>query len=172
MECAEPSSDRPEGRIVTTLAKPNMMDFLKVCCRPQKDEVEQYKAMTGREWDVDAAAVELYDRGGEKFVLLDDDDEPIAVGGFENTVGGVWETWMLCVDGVWEQYGAELTQACNDTIQAMLDDGARRIQTTALLSRERACKWYVKGLRMKLESVADKFGVNGEDVACFVRFRE
>lgn len=158
---------------MTKLTTPNLLDILRVCANPQKDEIEQHEALTGVGWDVDAVAMTLFNRSGLKFVLRDDDGNPIAIGGFDELISGVWDTWMICADGVWKKHWRVMTKTCNQLIQSLFDEAnARRIQTTALLSREKACKWYVKGLRMDLESVARNFGLKGEDVACFVRFRE
>lgn len=156
------------------IGTPNMMDLLRVCCRPQEDEVEQYIAMTGEDWIVDDVATDLYMKTGPKFVgLLEEDDTPIAIGGFDLLLPGVWNTWMICSEGVWEDYGRDITYHCNETMKLMFAQGkARRIQTLCLASREKACKWYEKGLRMERESIARNYGAQGEDIACYVRFRE
>lgn len=175
MECLEPLPARSEGRIVTKLGHPNMMELLRVCCTPQADEVEQYIALTGEDWIVDDVAAALYAKDGIKLVIMTDNDEsePIAVGGFDLIAPGVWQSWMICVEGAWDKYAVEITNHCNAIIENMFEQAdTRRIQTLALTSREQACKWYVKGLRMTQESVAKQFGTAGEDVACFVRFRE
>lgn len=157
-----------------SLGTPNMMDLLRVCCTPQEDEREQYIAMTGEDWIVDDVASELFLKAGPKFVLLTEDDErAVAVGGFDLLLPNVWNTWMIAVDGVWQDYGSEITYHCRETLKLMFTQGeARRIQTLALTSREKACNWYEKGLRMRRESVARNYGTGGEDIACYVRFRE
>ena len=49
--------------------------------------------------------------------------------------------------------------------------GVRRLQVETLASREGACEWYERGLKMRPEGVKPSFGRNGESVACFSRLR-
>ena len=160
-----------EGNIVTTLSAPNLMDLLKLCCNPQPDEIEQYISMTGEDWVVDKVAADLYQKEGIKFVLLED-DEPLVAGGFDYISPGVWQTWMLAKDDVWNVYGKEITRHCRKIMDELLNSHARRIQCWALASRTQACEWYEKGLKMERESTLRQYGVNGEDVAVYVKLRE
>jgi len=158
---------------MTTLGAPNMMDYLKVCSQPLPDEVEQYREMTGNEWYVDDVANDLFSRDGLKWVILDNDNEPLAVFGGDLLLPGVWQTWMISTATAWDQHGRAVTRHSRKVLDLMFDEGnARRIQTIAMVSRTQACKWYENGLRMTQESVAKGFGVTGQDFACYVRFKE
>jgi hypothetical protein len=108
-----------------------------------------------------------------KFVLLDDDNEPIVAFGLDEIVPGVWQTWMVGSSEAWKEHWIGITRNCRKIMNTLMkEDGIRRIQTMALASRVETCKWYEKGLRMTQESVAKGFGVTGQDVACYVRLRE
>ena len=158
---------------MTTLSAPNMMDLLKVCSRPRQDEVEQYQELTGKDWEVDAVANELYMRQGVKWVILDDDQQPLVVFGADLILPGVWQTWMVGSQKAWDENWKAITRHTRKAMDFMFDQaGARRIQTMALASRSEACKWYEKGLRMTQESIAKGFGVTGQDFACFVKLKE
>lgn len=161
-----------EGHILSiSIGRPNLMDTLRVTCSAEEDEREQYIAMTGEDWDVDEIVTTIHRKTGPKFVFLFDDEEPVAIGGFDLLAPGVWQTWFIAKEGAWK-HGKGITEHCRELIDVMFNEGARRIQILALTSRQQACKWYEKGLRMKQESVARNYGTSSEDVACYVRFRE
>lgn len=162
---------------MTTLANPSMVDLLKLCCNPIEEEVEQYIEMTGQDWVVDEVACDLYTKDGMKFVLLDDDNEPIAAGGFDPVIPGVWQSWMLTTPAAWTTHGLAVTKQTRKVMDRLFEPSelgyrVRRVQTMALASREKACKWYEKGLRMTLESISKQFGTSGKDFACYTRLRE
>lgn len=154
-----------------TLSAPNLMDLLKLACVPQEDEREQYLSMTGEDWIVDRVACDLYNRNGVQYVLLED-DQPICAGGFDPVSPGVWQTWMLAKEGAWKDHGAAITKHSREMIDELLKGPARRIECWAVASRTKACEWYEKGLKMEREATLRQYGVNGEDVAVYVKLRE
>lgn len=153
------------------LAQPTMLDLLRLAADARPDEIAQYEALTGREWNVDAVANEHYNRVGLKFVLVGVDGAPVVAGGYDLIIPGVWESWMIGTMDNWRLHWLPITRAARRIMDRLLADGARRLQTEALASRTGACDWYTHGLKMTPEGVRKGFGMNGEDVALFARTR-
>ena len=173
VERTESVPSRYAGDIVISVLEPNMMDLLKLCSRPRKDDVDQYIELSGKQWDVDEVANDLYSRIGLKFVLLDDDNEPLVAFGLDEILPGVWQTWMIGSQGAWDKHWRAITRNCRKIMNGLMEnERVRRIQTIALVSRVETCKWYERGLKMSQESIAKGFGVTGQDIVCYVRLRE
>ena len=153
------------------LVQPTMLHLLHLCSQARPDEIAQYEALVGRRWDIDAVAVDHYNRIGVKFALLAPDGMPIAAGGWDPIIPGVWQSWMVGTMDNWDRHWRSLTKATRHVMDVLMDDGARRLQTNALASRTAACRWYEKGLKMRPEGVMHNFGVNGEAVAMYARTR-
>lgn len=154
-----------------SIGRPNLVDILIVARDAREDEKQQYKILTGRDWDSDYVATEGFNKAGVKFVFLDD-NKPFCVGGWEPVVDGVWQSWMIGNMDYWESHWRTITKLCRQTMQIMFDDGARRLQTYVLESRTKTCDWYVRGLKMQPEGVFRNFGMNGEDMALYSRIRD
>lgn len=152
------------------LAKPTMLDLLKLCSDARPDEIEQYQELTGNEWLMDEVANEHYNRQGTKFVLLDG-DYPIVAGGWDLLIDGVWQSWMVGTMSNWGTHWRSITKYTRRTMDAMFEDGARRLQTCATAKRTEACEWYRRGLLMQREGVFRGWGVNGEDMVMYARVK-
>lgn len=153
------------------LAQVTLLDLLKLACSARPDEIAQYEALVGKMWNVDEVANDHYSRGGVKFSLLDAAGEPVVCGGYDMVGPQVWQSWMIGSMEQWEKHWFAITRHTRHVMDDLLASGARRLQTSALASRAKACEWYTKGLRMEPEGIMRGYGVNGEDVATFARLR-
>lgn len=150
-----------------------MLDIWIMCNSLRPDDVEHYMAFSFLpEWDFEAAASEFHSRPGLKFCYQSDSGYPLAVMGFTPMTRGCVDAWMCSPLSTWESCSFGLTRAARWAMACMFDKaGVRRIQTETITSRESACEWYERGLKMKPEGVKPSFGRNGESVACFSRLR-
>ena len=94
---------------------------------------------------------------------------PAAAGGYHMTFEGVWQSWMVGTEDGWKNHWRSITKGCRWLADALFDQGARRLQTSALASRTEAIRWYIKGLKMKPCGVWEGYGRHGEAVAHFER---
>lgn len=153
------------------LVRPSMHHILLLADRAPADEVAQYEAFTGLPWDVGAVAARYYRGVGHKFALLNRQNMPVAVGGWEPTHGGTWESWMLTTETAWSDYGFGITRHCRKVMDTMFAAGARRLELSVLASRTRARQWYEEGLRMTNEGTRRQYGANGEDAVMYSRVK-
>lgn len=155
----------PKNVVKTTLA-----DLLIICRNMRPDEIEQAQAFFPLdEWDADRLAAIMYLKEGPKFTLVDDNGNPIIVGGFEPVSEGVMQSWMAGTMEGWEAHWRSITKASRWLMDSLLANGIRRLQTNALASRAEACNWYVKSLKMEPEGIWKGYGRQGQDVAAFAR---
>lgn len=152
----------------------SLYDLLYLANDARADEREQWEALTGRPWDVEEVANDHYNRGGLKFTLVDAvGSPPIAAGGWQELIPGVWQSWMIGTADNWATRWRAITKASRRVMDDLEQNlGARRLQTSALASRALACAWYVRGLKMQPEGIMRGFGMGGEDVAMFARVKE
>lgn len=144
----------------------------EVCMEMRPDEIVQYMALTGAtHYDFEVCARGFINTPGVKFTLADTDDKgrhsPFCIGGFQEVMPGVWQSWMGGTDTGWQRHWREITKASLWLQQELFASGARRLQTNALASRTAATEWYEKALHLKYEGTWAEFGSNGEDVACY-----
>ena len=155
------------------VVKTRPLDILFVAQNMRPDEIEQLIAIRDVEgYDPDETAVWFMNKLGPKFTLLDKNGLPICVGGYEPVLPGVWQSWMLGTMEAWETDWRSITKACRWLAEELFLAGARRLQCNALASRTAACEWYVRSLKMTPEGVWRKFGLQGQDIACFSRLAE
>lgn len=154
------------------LVEPTLADVLRMAVGARADERAQWLALTGTEWDPDQVAIDHFTRAGIKYALVDEDtNEAIVVGGYSPVGPQVWQSWMIGTPEHWERHWFAITKHTRRVMDGLLKSGARRLQTTALASRERAIHWYTKGLGLQQEGLLRGFGADGEDVAMFARLR-
>jgi hypothetical protein len=155
------------------IMRPTLIDLLQLAAQARDDERAQYEALVGEPWHAENVAHHLYGRIGHKFGLYGDDGTPIAVGGWDPVLDGVWQAWMIGSDEGWTRHWFPITRAARRVMRTLFNsDGARRLQVNVLESRVKACEWYVRGLGMTHEGTMRGFGVNGENVATFARLKE
>jgi hypothetical protein len=87
----------------------------------------------------------------------------------------VYQSWMIGTDASWDHHWRGITKSTRFVMDRLLlgvDDEpaiARRLQTTALASRKKACEWYERGLKMQFEGTLRGFGIGREDVVVYSR---
>ena len=162
-----------EGYIVSVYVDtPTLLDMIRICRQARSEEIEQYEAVSGSEWDYEYVATMLFAKRGMKFAFCDD-NLAFSVAGWEPVIEGVWESWMIGTTEDWKKYWRSITKLSRKTVELMFSDPkTRRLQITALASRTKACEWFLRGLRFEFESTIKNFGVNGEDLSVYVKFRE
>jgi len=110
-------------------------------------------------WDVDEVAINLFNRGGMKWVLLEG-DTPVCAAGVSHVVNGVWESWMVGTMSNWDKYWRSITKYTRRIINEILKVEATRVQIYVLATRSKTCEWYIRGLKMKFEGRMHGFGAN------------
>lgn len=152
------------------LVQPTVLDLGRLALEMRDDEKRQFCALNGAaEYDADEAARYFITLPGEKFCLLDDDDAPVAAGGYIHKGGGVWQSWMVGTEEGWTFHWRAITKAVRKVMQAMFTDGARRLETEAMADRVDAHRWYVKGLGMTQEGVHPARYADGSAAISFGR---
>jgi hypothetical protein len=155
------------------VAKPTMVDLLRLAASARPDEIAQYESLLGRAWNVDDVANDHYNRGGVKFALIDPaTDIAVVAGGYEMIGPQVWQSWMIGTMDAWGKHWFKITRETRRVMDALFDSGARRLQTCAVASRTEACDWYMRGLGMQPEGTMRGYGINGEDVAMFSKLKK
>lgn len=150
------------------LVEPTLGEIMTLVALAAQDERDQFAALSGREWDIDDVAVFFYRQPGIKFALLDDAGNPLAAGGYYEISPGIWHDWLVGSEAAWTTHWRAITKACRLVMKRMFTDlGAVQLKTTALASREKACHWYVKGLKMRY--VGAHRTVEGHDVVLYER---
>lgn len=152
------------------LAKPTLLDFLYVAHHMGAEQREQYKVLTGREFDADTHAAEVFTGIGPRWVYPDEGGVPICIGGFRNLGPGAWADWLITRDDAWEKHAKSVTQVCRATIELMLTTEARRVQAICQSSRSKVRAWY-RLIGYEHEGTIRSLGVNGEDFEMYARVR-
>jgi hypothetical protein len=152
------------------LYTPTLGDLMLLCSKARPDEIEQYEALVGEEWDTEKVAVDHWQRPGVKFVLVAD-GKPIVAGGFDPVIPGVLQSWMVGTMDTWESHWRSITKYSRRIMDELLESGARRLQTCVLTSRYETCEWYKRGLKMEFEGTFRRYGAHGESMDLYARIR-
>ena len=144
-----------------TIAQPSLTDFMYICDNLPEDEMRQFEAMSSQPFDADEAAISCHIAPGPKWVAINEEGKPLAVGGCSQLRQGVWQTWMLVPDSTWKTDGRDLTEHVLSLQKEMQKQG-HRIQTLVLSDRERAKAWY-DTLGLEYEGTLRAYGAGGED---------
>lgn len=154
------------------LAVPLVEDYAYIAKRMRPDEIEQFLAMSGLSTYVPDTAARAWSAStGPTFALIDRDNRPVAVAGFEPIRAGVYEAWAAASMEGWARYWRAFTKTCRREMDRLFANGAHRIQICALASRTQAHGWYEKGLRMQREGVHARFCADGSDAVMYARTR-
>lgn len=154
------------------IGAPILEDYGWLARNMRPDEVEQFLAFSGLgSYDANVAARAFAMMPGAAYVLVDRDNRPILIGGFEPLRPGVYEGWLAGTMEGWGRHGFAITRICRRNIDAMLDGGAHRVQITALSSRALAHDWYIRGLGMECEGTLQGYAANGADAVVFAKVR-
>lgn len=153
------------------IVKPSLHHLLYLADRAPAEEIEQYEAFSGTEWDAGDVAATYQQQQGVKFAALDAEGLPIAAGGWRPVVGGTWESWMLAPSDSWGKYGISVTKVCLDTMDRLFLGGARRLELLVLKDRAKARAWYERGLKMRDEGTKHAYGAAGQDAVIYARLK-
>jgi hypothetical protein len=151
---------------------PLWFDALRALCETARpDEVVEYEAQTGLAWDAAEVAVELWRLPGEKYLVVDDEGRPVLAAGVVPRGRGWYRGWMIgSLDG-WHAHWRAITRFTRQVMEHMLANDAHRLDVLCLASRTQACRWYMKGLKMRFEGAHPGMGANGETCATYARVR-
>jgi len=156
-----------------TVREPYFIDILSLLAVLPADEVEQYEAFTGVEFEHQDAAARAWLSTELRWAAADEKG-PLVVGGYVRMRPGVFQSWYIPHPRVWEDkdIGRPITRATRKVIQGMLTSGtAHRLETVVLSSRTKAQTWYPM-IGLKYESTLPRYGAHGEDAAMYVALRE
>jgi hypothetical protein len=154
------------------LAAPILEDFGHLARNMRPDEIDQFLALSGlSEYVPDVAARAFALTGGLVWAVVNDANRAVLVGGFQPVRPGVFDAWLVGTMENWAAHGRAFTRICRRQIQALLADGAHRVQIAALASRTGAHEWYQRGLGMQREGVLRGYCADGQDAIMFARIK-
>lgn len=156
-----------------TLVKPMLADFLFVCHRLPDAQRRQFEILNGVDtYDPDRSALDFASRIGPKWAAVKTDGQPVAVGGLNMVIPGVWQDFLLSTDECWNSYAKSVTRFCKDIVAKLLASGeARRIQAVTLASNTHIRGWYAL-IGMQYEGTMRAYGPQGEDAVMYARTGE
>ena len=157
--------------MLTLEERVSLINLLQVCLDLPADEREQFEAMTNSPYSGEQLAAGLATMSGPKYVILDQDENALAVCGATQERHGVWRVWFLAREEAW-LVAEEVTSIAVGLIQMMFHDyEAHRLEVVCLAKRSRARRWYERHLGLKCEGVMQKFCANGENAALYSAVR-
>ncbi len=155
--------------MITIEQNPLLLDYIKVALAMPDDQKKQLENFTGHEFDIDGCAMGNFQAQGHKWVIRDENREPLCVGGFARERPGVWRDFMLTTPAAFEKHGFQITRICRRIMDAMFLSGeAHRVECIAPLSRQHMFKWY-KILGYNKEAVLHGYCADGSDAVIFSR---
>lgn len=159
--------------MITIEQNPLLLDYVKVAIAMPEDERAQLEAFTGQPFDIDGCAIGNYEVNGHKWVIRDEDGQPLVVGGFRKERPGVWRDFMLTTPAAWENHGFQITRIARRIMDAMFISGqAHRIEcicpSRRVRERPEVAKWY-RCLGYTLEGVLRKYCADEGDAMLFSR---
>ena len=159
--------------MIQVYTNPLLLDFIKVCLNMPQDEREQLEAFTGEKYDVDSAAVGNFTVPGPKWVIKAE-DEVLCIGGFVPQRPGVFRDFMLTTPAAWEKHWFPITRIARRAMDALLLNGAHRLECVApaarLAYRPEIEKWY-SVLQYKKEATLWRYCADGTDAVLFSRVK-
>lgn len=153
-------------------ALPMVSDVAFLAHRMRQDEIAQFMAVQGIEhYDPDYAARTFLSIPGESYVLVDGNNLPVLLGGFQPIRPGVYEGWQVGTDEGWARHWRKICK-----VSRRIMDGfcarpeVHRVQVCAVASREaKTFMWYERGLGLQREALLRSYCGNGEDAIMFAR---
>lgn len=153
------------------LSKPLLLDYVYITHRLPYDQQRQWEALTGTPFEAERMALSLASRLGPRWALIDTDETPLAIGGYEMLREGVWQDWLIGTEDAWRTRWRSITKHCRRMMDLMLRHEAHRLQTIALAERTAAHKWF-GALGLEYEGTLRGYGYNGEDCVIYSRVRK
>lgn len=152
------------------LADPVLEDFVHVTRYMRADEREQWLALTGAdEYRSNTLALAAANTPGHRWALIDADNRPVLIGGFEELRPGVWECWQMSTAESWAKHWRAFTKITRRMIRWALANGAHRVQTVALATRQAAHQWYERALGLRCEGRLAGYFATGADGLMYAR---
>lgn len=156
-----------------TLVKPMLADFLYVCHQLPDAQRRQFEILNGVDaYDPERSALDLASRIGPKWAVVKQDGQPVAVGGLNMVIPGVWQDFLISTEECWQQYAKSVTRFVDDIAAQLLVSGeARRIQAVTLATNTQIRGWY-ELIGMNYEGTLRAYGAHGEDAVMYARTGE
>lgn len=143
-------------------------DAIYVCGGLPPDDFAQLEAF-GFPLGLDALAVLCYGLPGQKWTFASA-RYPLVIGGFVPQRPGVVSSWFLATLEAWHEHGAAVTEMAAERLAWAHANGAHRIETVCLASREKARRWYER-IGLKFESTLKGYCVDGSDAVMYVSLK-
>jgi len=124
-----------------------LQDLLYVCDHMRAEERDQQVLTFRRPYVPAETARFCWTLPGPKFTLIGQ-GLPAVVGGAAYEGGGMWELWLVSTPKSWEFHAKSATKACKWLVEAVFEQGARRVITYELESRVSAMDWLERSLGM------------------------
>lgn len=160
--------------MITLYNDPFLLDFVKVCIDMPPDERKQVELLSGHAFDIDSVAVGNFMLAGPKWVIKDEANAPLCIGGFKPQRQGVWRDYMLTTPRAWEKkYWYSVTRTCKRAMDSMFTSGqAHRLECLAPKSRmdqrPELYEWY-NLMGYNCEGIRLGYCVDGSDAMAFAR---
>lgn len=146
-----------------------LRDLVILAATMRPDEKAQWECVTGETFDADQCARAMARLTGPSYCLLDADDNPLVVAGFEEVRPKVWQAWMAGTPEAWRIHWKRITRECKRIGDSLLASGiAHRLQILATPEREAAHRWY-EALGYRFEARMARYFADGSDAVCYVR---
>lgn len=166
--------EMPPKRMLPSSSPGYFYAIERLCRSMRADEQLQHMLVMGAdptvdEYDPRIAAKAMLHIEGTSFWYVGDDDEPVAAGGYamDPAVPGVWQSWMVGTEDGWARYWRDLTKGSRWLMAQLFFNGARRLETTQIASRDRAARWHTEFLGMQLEGARRRYFPDGSDMLLF-----
>lgn len=154
------------------IAVPLVADVVYLAHNMRKDEIAQFLAVHGLDrYDPEQAARIFLATPGESYVMLDESNLPVLMGGFIPIRNGVYEGWQVGTDAHWAKHWRKICKVSRRMIDGFFErDDVNRVQVCAVASREsKTFMWYERGLGLQREALIRRYCGNGEDAIMFAR---
>jgi hypothetical protein len=134
--------------------------------RLRGEDAEELTALR-TDGDVEASAMEAFEREGVNFSFCDDEGVPIAMGGFWNgPAPWIMNSWMVASPRLHE-IGISFARTVMDMHDQLQENGAvRRIQTACILrhgnTAEKKARRFLEFLGYQIEGTMSAYGASGQ----------
>lgn len=129
----------------------SLQDLLYLCDHLREEEKDQYVVSFKKPFNAKSFANHCWTVPGPKFTVLGD-EKPQCAGGVAYLGSGTFCLWIVSTRQSWEKYAKSVTKAAKWLVDAVFEQGGRRIITYELESRISAMNWLERSLGMMRES--------------------
>lgn len=127
-----------------------------------------WREVSATRWDDDreAFAMECYRLPGTHFTALNNQGEPVAMGGVALHTPKVGQAWLVGTDQ-FASMAIEITRFCRDSTNRLLETELNRINAYSAAFHVESHKWLEAAGLQKRETPLRQWGRNGEDFYLF-----